>query len=186
MKYKIKKYLLKQEGVTLRSESSTESLYFNIDGFNAIRLSDHLGFDNTKMLHIILPHNLTAQFVIFLNNKPIIIEDYRKLKEFIKNYILIFRLLRIKNEDLDANVAEAVKEKVEEATSGLMAKIDAWVEARTVDEKTSKVVLNLQEYELITLYRKLHPKFYPGIINQMRLLAGTAKSISYQKKLKLD
>lgn len=37
MKYKIKKYLLKQEGVTLRSESSTESLYFNIDGFNAIR-----------------------------------------------------------------------------------------------------------------------------------------------------
>lgn len=161
---KIKKFLLRQDGVTIRTESSTKSIYFNIDGLIAIRLSNHLGFDTFKHLHIIIPYNSTTHFIIFLNNRSIIIENYTKLKEYIKNYILTFKLISAK--DLENNIEETINKTIE----------------KTIINSVSKLTnLNTDELELTTLYRLIHPDYYKGIIHNLRLLSQNTKSIKYQK-----
>jgi hypothetical protein len=94
---KVHKYLLRFENVTLEKENNV-TLYFKLlNNDKLIRVSDHFPEVNMtfrEQLNIIVPIDSKDEYIIMLNQELMIVK-YSKLKEFLRNWILLFSKFRL-------------------------------------------------------------------------------------------
>lgn len=129
---KIEKYLNRLCKQYKVSDSGSE--YYKIGNIK-IRYSDHLAFFNVNELQIIDTLNLDTPTLI-CNNKIISFPTYSKVKEFIRNFILISKCMNIpKVQSENPVTSEKVVEKV------------------VVDPLFDKT-----ELDIIKIYRQFSPK----------------------------
>ena len=167
---KIKRFLLRQEGVKfLRKSDNSESLYFQI-GDKIIRVSDHIPTSQCRPdeLHV-LPAANSESFIILVNNRVAIIPNYSKLKEYIKFYILTVGILgrTVYSVVTTERTVEVVKEVEKEVT------IPVYKEVEGLDDA---------EKRLITCYRGLCPKHKQDLTKMSKELVNSKSSRKYRKE----
>lgn len=84
---KIKRYLLKTLHITEFKENTSGSTYYKVDSV-LIRVSDHFATSicDPETLNIVVNSN---DFVVIYGNRPISINNYTELKNFLKYFILM-------------------------------------------------------------------------------------------------
>ena len=86
---KICRYLSRLDGVEVANTNESGSRYFNAPGVK-IRVSDHLAFsyNPTTTLNIICDIK-TDTFVVFYGSRIMAIKNYNKLKELLRNFVMV-------------------------------------------------------------------------------------------------
>ena len=86
---KICRYLSRLDGVEVANTNESGSHYFNAPGVK-IRVSDHLAFsyNPTTTLNIICDIK-TDTFVVFYGSRIMAIKNYNKLKELLRNFVMV-------------------------------------------------------------------------------------------------
>ena len=86
---KICRYLSRLDGVEVANANESGSRYFNAPGVK-IRVSDHLAFsyNPTTTLNIICDIK-TDTFVVFYGSRIMAIKNYNKLKELLRNFVMV-------------------------------------------------------------------------------------------------
>ena len=86
---KICRYLSRLNGVEVANTNESGSRYFNAPGVK-IRVSDHLAFsyNPTTTLNIICDIK-TDTFVVFYGSRIMAIKNYNKLKELLRNFVMV-------------------------------------------------------------------------------------------------
>ena len=86
---KICRYLSRLDGVEVTNTNESGSRYFNAPGVK-IRVSDHLAFsyNPTTTLNIICDIK-TDTFVVFYGSRIMAIKNYNKLKELLRNFVMV-------------------------------------------------------------------------------------------------
>lgn len=107
------------------------STYFKINNI-ILRVSDHFALINFnfKNINIIFPINST-EIIVILNGKAIIMQNYRKLLEFIKAIILMYSC------DMTVEVKQIVK--VQTVEEKMLNPIDVGV----LTPKQQKIILSM-------------------------------------------
>lgn len=105
MKDKLFKYLLRLCKDSFVKENESGSVYFLINGIN-VRLSDHMSSVNKSNLQIVVPVNSDVPIII-LSGRVIIMPNYNKVKEFIRNFVFISQYSSL----IRVEVREVVKEE---------------------------------------------------------------------------
>lgn len=110
---KIKKYLLKTLHVTEFKENSSGSTYYKVENVK-IRVSDHFA---TSMC---LPNTLNIvvnndNFVVVYGNKPIAVNNYTELKNFLKYFTLM-------GSSMKSFIPKATKKKPKKAETKVVIK----------------------------------------------------------------
>ena len=90
---KICRYLSRLDGVEVANTNESGSRYFNAPGVK-IRVSDHLAFsyNPTTTLNIIC-HIKTDTFVVFYGSRIIPIQNYKQLRELLRNFVMVCDIL---------------------------------------------------------------------------------------------
>ena len=86
---KICRYLSRLDGVEVANTNESGSRYFNAPGVK-IRVSDHLAFsyNPTTTLNIICDIK-TDTFVVFYGSRIIPIQNYKQLRELLRNFVMV-------------------------------------------------------------------------------------------------
>ena len=90
---KICRYLSRLDGVEVANTNESGSRYFNAPGVK-IRVSDHLAFsyNPTTTLNIICDIK-TDTFVVFYGSRIIPIQNYKQLRELLRNFVMVCDIL---------------------------------------------------------------------------------------------
>lgn len=90
---RICRYLSHLDGVEAAQTNQSGSHYFNAQGVK-IRVSDHLGctFNPTTTLNIMVDIK-TQSFCVFYGNRIVPITSYAKLREFLRNFVMVCDIL---------------------------------------------------------------------------------------------
>lgn len=90
---KICRYLSRLNGVEVANTNESGSRYFNAPGVK-IRVSDHLAFsyNPTTTLNIICDIK-TDTFVVFYGSRIIPIQNYKQLRELLRNFVMVCDIL---------------------------------------------------------------------------------------------
>ena len=90
---KICRYLSRLDGVEVANTNESGSRYFNAPGVK-IRVSDHLAFSyNPKTTLNIICDIKTDTFVVFYGSRIMAIKNYNKLKELLRNFVMVCDIL---------------------------------------------------------------------------------------------
>lgn len=163
---KIKRFLLKQNGVDfVKKSEQSNSLYFTI-GEETIRVSDHIPTSQCRpeQLHVIVPIN-SESFIILINNRIAVIPNYSKLREYLKFYILTVGIMR--------RTVYSVKTEI--------VKKEVLVEKEVlVPNPINNPELTSQESRVVDSFRRLCPEHKSQALTQLHTLEVSKKSKKYQ------
>lgn len=90
---KICRYLSRLDGVEVANTNESGSRYFNAPGVK-IRVSDHISYrcNPTTTLNIVCDA-LTDSFAVFYGSRIIPIQNYKQLKELLRNFVMVCDIL---------------------------------------------------------------------------------------------
>ena len=90
---KIISYLSRLDGVEVGKVNASGSHYFDAPGVK-IRVSDHIAssFNPSSTLNIMVDV-LTDSFCVFYGNRIVPIQNYDKLREFLRNFVMVCDVL---------------------------------------------------------------------------------------------
>ena len=90
---KICRYLSRLDGVEVANTNESGSRYFNAPGVK-IRVSDHISYrcNPTTTLNIVCDA-LTDSFAVFYGSRIIPIQNYKQLRELLRNFVMVCDIL---------------------------------------------------------------------------------------------
>ena len=90
---KICRYLSRLDGVEVANTNESGSRYFKAPGVK-IRVSDHISFrcNPTTTLNIVCD-TLTDSFAVFYGSRIIPIQNYKQLRELLRNFVMVCDIL---------------------------------------------------------------------------------------------
>lgn len=164
MKNKIKNYLLKQKEITLKTESSTGSIYFKLHNETVVRVSDHINpnYNEYDKLNIVVSADGEG-CVIILGNRVLQFDKYEKVREWLKFYIKSSYCLKLIPKIKTVEVKKEV-EVIKEVETPVYKNID---------------IVNPDHQRIISLLNQIHPDYDKSIIKSIEDLTRKAKSVSY-------